>query len=40
MLHMLCRSAYDRVVVELGLRSVVAGDTHKAQQKAAVAAQR
>eukprot|EP00878_Enallax_costatus_P001136 GHUV01001274.1.p1 GENE.GHUV01001274.1~~GHUV01001274.1.p1 ORF type:complete len:143 (+),score=46.88 GHUV01001274.1:185-613(+) len=33
------RPAYDRVVVELGLRSVVAGDTHKAQQRAAAAQQ-
>jgi hypothetical protein len=30
-----CRAAYDKVVVELGIRSVIAGDSHKAAQRAA-----
>jgi hypothetical protein len=29
------RAGYDKVISELGIRSVVAGDSHKAQQKAA-----
>eukprot|EP00882_Tetradesmus_deserticola_P001795 GHRQ01001927.1.p1 GENE.GHRQ01001927.1~~GHRQ01001927.1.p1 ORF type:complete len:144 (+),score=54.94 GHRQ01001927.1:182-613(+) len=32
------RSAYDKVVVELGIRSVIAGDSHKAAQRAAAEA--
>lgn len=32
------RAAYDKVVVELGIRSVIAGDSHKAAQKAAAEA--
>jgi hypothetical protein len=36
---LIIRAAYDKLVVELGIRSVVAGDSHKAQQKAAAAAQ-
>lgn len=34
-----CRTSYDRLVVELGIRSVVAGDSHKAAQRAAAAAE-
>ncbi|KAF8071126.1 rps15 [Scenedesmus sp. PABB004] len=33
------RASYDRLVVELGIRSVVAGDSHKAAQRAAAAAE-
>lgn len=32
------RAAYDKLIVELGIRSVVAGDSHKAAQRAAAAA--
>lgn len=29
------RAGYDKIISELGIRSVVAGDSHKAQQKKA-----
>lgn len=31
-------AAYDKVISELGIRSIVAGDSHKAAQKEAAAA--
>ncbi|GBF87501.1 30S ribosomal protein S15 [Raphidocelis subcapitata] len=32
------RPAYDKVITELGIRSVIAGDSHKAAQRSAAAA--
>jgi hypothetical protein len=38
-LTLLLRAAYDKCIVELGIRSVVAGDTLKAAQRVAAAAE-